>query len=341
MKAVVYDGPRRFEVRDIPVPDPLPGEVRIKVNQVGVCGTDLHIHEGEFRTAYPLIPGHELVGTIDALGDQVTSFAVGMQVTVNPNLACMECEYCRDGRLILCTDLKGFGSTFPGFFADYTTAPAQLVYPVDDLDPDVAIFCEPNACASHGLDVLAMRPGSTALVIGAGPTGLLLAQGIRNSGASSVTTAATKQFKLDVAKKLGIDQTVLIKRGDPAGNLQALRQASPDGNGYDVVVEATGSPEVGEICVPLTRSGGTVLIYGVTKHADRVPISPYDVFQREITIKGSFAEVTSFVSSIRALSSGRVRTEGIISHKFSFDDYGKALDTLAHDPTAHKVVMVA
>ena len=338
MKAVVYDAPREFTLRDIPTPEPGPGEVRIKVIQVGVCGTDLHIHEGEFRTAYPLIPGHELVGTVDAVGEGVTAFTPGQQVTINPNLACGLCHPCRTGRPILCTDLKGFGSTFPGFIAEYTTAPEQLVYSTEGMAPDVAMFSEPNACACHGTDNLRPRPASTALVIGAGPTGLLLAQHIRNSGAVHVTTAATKQFKLDVARKLGIDNTVRIERGDPEGALAALRAAGPEG-GYDYVVEATGSPEIGGICVPLTASGGTVLIYGVTKHADRFAVSPYDIFQREITVRGSFAEVTSFTSSIATLRSGRVKTDGIISHRFGMDEYGRALETLASDPTAHKVLV--
>ena len=338
MKAVVYDAPRRFSVRDLPTPTPGPGEVRIRVLQVGVCGTDLHIHEGEFRTAYPLIPGHELVGIVDAVGEGVGRVAVGEQVTVNPNQACGVCHFCQQGRPILCTDLKGFGSTFPGFIAEYAVAPASLVCSVAGLDPDVAVFSEPNACACHGVDNLRPRAGSTALVIGVGPTGLLLAQQIRNAGAVHVTTAATKQFKLDTARRLGIDQAVLIPRGDPEAALAALRQAGPE-HGYDYVVEATGAPQIGEICVPLTASGGTVLVYGVTKHADTFAIHPYDVFSREITIRGSFAEVTSFVESIATLRSGRVRTDGIISHRFGLDEYGRALETLATDPTAHKVVV--
>ena len=215
MKAVVYDAPREFAVRDVPTPEPAAGEVRIKVDQVGVCGTDLHIHDGEFQARFPLIPGHELVGTIDALGEGVERFAVGEQVTVNPNVYCGHCEYCLSGRLILCSNLKGMGSNFPGFFAEYATAPENLTFSVEGLDPDVAVFSEPAACAMHGLERLEIRPGSSALVIGAGPTGLLLAQLIASGGATSVTVAAPRQFKLDAALKLGVDQVVLIDRASP------------------------------------------------------------------------------------------------------------------------------
>ncbi|HEV7964838.1 MAG TPA: zinc-dependent alcohol dehydrogenase family protein [Actinoplanes sp.] len=340
MKAVVYDAARSYAVKEIPTPDAGAGEVRIKVDQVGVCGTDLHIHEGDFNAVFPLIPGHELVGVVDQIGAGVTRFRVGEQVTVNPNVHCGHCDYCLSGRLILCPNLKGYGSNFPGFFADFVTVPTNLVFSVDGLPKDTAVFTEPAACAMHGLETLELRPGASVLVFGAGPTGLLLAQLIASGGASSVTVAAPTQFKLDTAAGLGVDRTVRISRDDAEGNIAKLRAASPGGDGYDVVVEATGSTRIGEICVPLTRNGGTVLVYGVTRGDEVVKFHPFDVFRREITIKGSFAEITSFAAAIAALRSGRAKTDGIITHRFSLDDYGKALDALEHDPSVHKVVIV-
>jgi D-arabinitol dehydrogenase (NADP+) len=339
MKAVVYDAPRSWAVREIETPQVGPGEVRIKIDQVGVCGTDLHIHEGDFNAVFPLIPGHELVGVVDALGEGVDRFRVGEQVTVNPNVFCGYCDYCLSGRLILCENAKGLGSNYPGFFAEYVTVSHLLVFSVEGLPKDTAVFSEPAACAMHGLETLGLRPGASALVLGAGPTGLLLAQLIASGGASSVTVAAPSQFKLDRATELGIDSVVRIDRDDTDGNLARLREAS-GGRGYDVVVEATGSTKVAELCVPLTRNGGTVLVYGVTRPDELVSYHPFDVFRREITIKGSFAEMTSFGAAIAALRSGRARTDGIITHRFSLDEYGEALDTLAHDPTCHKVVIV-
>lgn len=341
MKAVVYDAARSYAVQEIPAPQAAAGEVRIKVDQVGVCGTDLHIHEGDFNAVFPLIPGHELVGVVDQLGDGVTRFHVGEQVTVNPNVYCGHCAYCLSGRLILCANAKGYGSNFPGFFAECVTVPEALVFSVEGLPRDTAVFTEPAACAMHGLESLRLRPGSSVLVFGAGPTGLLLAQLIATGGAASVTVAAPSQFKLDTATRLGIDRTVRISRGDAAGTIAALRAASPDGDGFDVVVEATGSPAIGDICVPLTRNGGTVLVYGVTRADDIVTFHPFDVFRREITIRGSFAEMTSFGAAIAALRTGRAKTDGIITHRFALDDYGKALDALQHDPSVHKIVIVA
>ncbi|HST82184.1 MAG TPA: zinc-dependent alcohol dehydrogenase family protein [Kineosporiaceae bacterium] len=340
MRAVVYDAPRSYAVTDIPTPAAAAGEVRIKVDQVGLCGTDLHIHEGDFNAAFPLIPGHELVGVVDQLGAGVSRLSLGEAVSVNPNVYCGSCQYCLAGRLILCENLKGYGSNFPGFFAEYVTVPQNLVFSTEGLPPDTAVFTEPASCAMHGLETLGVRPGASALVFGAGPTGLLLAQFIASGGAASVTVAAPTQFKLDTAARLGIDRTVQIDRDDAAGNIEKVRAAASSGGGYDFVVEATGSTAVAEICVPLTRNGGTVMIYGVTRADELVSFHPFDVFRREITIKGSFAEITSFPAAIAALRAGRAKTDGIITHRFSLEDYGKALDALQSDPTVHKIVIV-
>ncbi len=339
MKAVVYDAPRSYAIQDIPSPDPGPGEVRIKVIQVGVCGTDLHIHNGDFNAAFPLIPGHELVGTVQAVGTGVTRVKVGEQVSVNPNVNCGLCDYCLAGDPIRCSALKGLGSNFPGFFAEYVVVHERLVFSTEGLPVDTAVFTEPAACAMHGLERLKVWPGSTALVFGAGPTGLLLAQLIKSGGATSVTVAAPTRFKLDRASALGIDHTIEISRTDPLGNRE-LAWAASGGRGYDIVVEATGATSVGDICVGLTRNGGTVLVYGVTRADETIAFHPFDVFRREISIIGSFAEITSFASAIGALRSGRVRTDGIITHRFALDEYGAALECLRSDKSAHKVVLV-
>jgi D-arabinitol dehydrogenase (NADP+) len=318
MKAVVYSGPSVFEIADVPIPVPGPGQVLVKMEQTGVCGTDLHLHEGEFDAVFPMTPGHETVGRVD-----------GELVTVNPNKPCGRCDYCRSGRPVLCADGTGLGSSRPGFFAEYAVADEDQIFSVEGLDLDTATLVEPTACAMHGIETLQIRPGATALVIGAGPTGLLLAQLMASSGASSVTVADRIPFKLETATRLGIDSVIDASGGAPGY----------DPSGYDIVVEATGLPSVGATCVALTRRGGTVLLYGVMRAADTVPIHPYDLFRREITVKGSYAEMTSFGAAIAALRSGRASGAGLITHRFPLSDYGRALSTLRSDPAAHKVVV--
>jgi D-arabinitol dehydrogenase (NADP+) len=337
MKAVVYSGPRVFAVEEVPATDPGPQEVRITVHQTGLCGTDKHIHEGDFNAAFPLVPGHEIVGTVESTGEQVSGLEPGQWVTVNPNMSCGRCDQCRRGRALLCRNLRGIGSNSPGGFAEQITVPADLVFDVGGLEPDVAVFAEPTACALHGLETLRPQPGSTALVLGAGATGLLLAQLLAAGGVAHVTVAAPSRRQLDRATALGIDSTVLIDRDCPAESARRLFEHSE--GGYDNVVEATGSARVGARCVGLTRDGGTVMVYGVTHPDDTFPVHPYDIFRREITIKGSFAEIASFPAAIAALRSGRVRTDGLITHRYGLDDYGRALDDFSNDKSLHKAVV--
>ena len=338
MRAVVYDAPRQWSVREVPTPEPEGDEILIKVSQTGICGTDLHIHEGGFYAAFPLIPGHEVAGTVAALGVDVTGFDIGERVTVNPNVPCGTCDYCQRGQTLVCPNLQGVGTNFPGTFAEYLKMKQQYVYSTEGLDDDVAVFAEPTSCAVHGVDVLNTRPGSTALVFGAGPTGLILAQLLQHSGAAHVTVAASSKFKLRRAAALGVDATYLMDRSDLDGSVEALKVMS-DG-GFDVVVEATGSTDVADVCVPLTRNGGQVMVYGVTDADDRMSISPYDVFRREITIKGSFAQVDDFPGAVAVLRTGRANPDGLITHRFKLDDYGEALEALQHDRTVHKIVLI-
>jgi D-arabinitol dehydrogenase (NADP+) len=198
MKAVRYEAPGDFAVTDVPMP-PVPLDVLIKIHQTGVCGTDLHLHHGTYIGVYPLTPGHETIGEVDEVGAEVTRFRPGQRVTVNPNIYCGHCEYCLAGQLVRCANTEGMGVHRPGFFAEYASADHRQVFSVDGLEAETAVFAEPSACAMHGLETLDLRPGGSALVLGAGPTGLLLAQLIGSGGATSVTVADIVPFKLETA----------------------------------------------------------------------------------------------------------------------------------------------
>lgn len=337
MRAVLYERPRQFAVESVPSPEPPPGAVRVRLTATGVCGTDVHIHDGDFFASFPLIPGHEPAGVVDAVGDGVEGLAPGRRVAVNGNSGCGRCRFCATGSPLLCRDLSALGVTGPGGFAEYMLAPAGQCLPVDDLEPDVAVMVEPTACAVHGLDVLGLRPGSDVLLFGAGPTGLMLSQLLMHSGAARVTVAAPTAFKLDLAKAYGVDETVELDRRNQQVGAARLRELAPDG--YDAVVDATGAVAVSERCVALAKDGGTVMFYGVTRPADQIAISPYEVYRRELTIKGSFAQVNSFPRAIEYLRNGRVKTEGLITHRFGLDGFGSALEAVRTDPTCHKAII--
>jgi len=336
MRAVVFDGPGTVSVRDLPDPEPGPGEVRVRPLLTGICGTDRHLLAGGFMATFPLVPGHEIVGEVESLGDGAEGVPVGTLVAVDNTDVCGACESCRRGKPLYCSRFRSLGCNAPGGFAELMTAPAAKCFPLDGLDPAVAVMTEPLACAVHGADVLGLRPGSDVLLFGAGPTGLLLAQLLMHGGAARITVAAPSEHKLEVARSVGVDETVPVDRADPAVSTRRLREVAP--SGFDVVVEATGAPSVLAICTGLTRTGGTVLVYGMADERAAVPFSPYQIFARELTVKGSFAQIHCFDRALLELRTGRVRTDGIITDRFQLDRFGEALEAVAGSRTIKAVV---
>jgi D-arabinitol dehydrogenase (NADP+) len=337
MQAAVYDRPRQLRLAEVPDPTPGPGEVRLRVRVTGVCGTDVHLHDGEFFPVYPLIPGHEVVGEVDMVGEGADGLAVGQLVVLDNMLTCGLCDKCRRGRPNFCRHLRALGVTGPGGFAEYLVAPAAKCYPVDDLALDTAVLAEPVACAIHGLDVLALRPGSDVLVVGAGPSGLILTQLLRSSGAGRLIVAAPTEAKLDLARHFGADSTVRLGREDPDAGVGVLAEMAPDG--FDVVIDATGALGVLERALGLVRDGGVLFVYGMAEERARLPVSPYDVFRRELTIKGSFAQCFSFDRAVLALRGGRVRSEGLITHRYPLASYPQAVETVRSDRACVKAVV--
>ncbi len=326
-RAVVYDRPEHFEVRSVAEPTPGPGEVLLAVEVAGVCGTDLHLHAGEFGPTYPLIPGHEFVGTVVAVGRSEDAHLEGHRVVVDNTASCGRCVECRRGRPAYCRHLVAQGVNAPGGFAEHVVTDADRCFVVDDLDPEVAVLAEPVACVVHGLDVLALRPEADVLLFGAGPTGLILTSLLSRTGAGRLVVAAPTASKLVLAAERGADRTVRVDRTDPEASTEELRSLAPDG--FDVVIDATGAPAVLASTLGLTRTGGTVFVYGMPPESSVWGVSPYDVFRRELTIRSSFAQQFSFDRALAALRSGRVDATGIISHRFGLDEYAAALAAVA------------
>jgi D-arabinitol dehydrogenase (NADP+) len=330
----VYDEPRRFRVADVPTPEPGPGEVRLAGVLSGMCGTDLHIHDGGFFSRYPLTPGHEILGRVDAVGQDVVEPREGQVVAADNTVLCGHCYFCRRDQPLFCRNFYSLGVNGPGGFAEATIVRAEKCFPADDLAPEVAVMTEPTACAIHGMDVLDLRPGSDVLIWGAGPTGLILAQLVLHGGAARVTVAAPTEFKLDLARGYEVDETVQVDRREPAAAVARVRDLAP--LGFDVVIEATGATAVAAQCLPLVKDGGTMLVYGMANEGETVAFSPYEIFRRELTIKGSFAQTHCFDRALAVLRSGRVRTDGILTHRFALDGYGAALEALRSDPSCLK-----
>lgn len=337
MKAILYSEPGRFVLTELPALEPGPGQVVVRPTSVGVCGTDLHIDDGGFMAEFPLIPGHEISGEVLRVGDGVEGLTVGQRAVVDNASACGHCPQCGRGRPLFCRNFASLGVNRNGGFADEVLTPANKVFPVPDLHPDLAVVAEPLACAVHGMDVLAPALGSDVLLFGAGPTGVLLAQLLLHGGVGRLTVAAPTAFKLELLKTYGVDDTVEIPRGNPAQAVAAVRALAP--HGYDVAIDATGAAGLVQQLPTLVREGGTVLVYGMTSEPETVAWRPYDIFRRELTVKGSFAQVNCFDRALAMLRSGRIRTDGLITHRFPLARYGDALQALRTDSSCHKAVI--
>ncbi|KAJ8509385.1 hypothetical protein ONZ45_g8439 [Pleurotus djamor] len=324
MKALYYHRPRDFEVTDVPIPQIADDEVLIKVSLCGSCGTDLHISEGEFIAEFPLIPGHEVVGVIEQVGKSVKEFSPGDRCVADNSITCDNCFYCRRGNPLLCENFASRGVTMAGGFAEYVAFEAKKVYKIHNLTDEEAILVEPAACAIHGMDRLNASVGVEALIIGAGPTGLILAQLLKLNGASKVVIAANKGIKTQIAKDLNAgDVYVELDRTDPEPQWKQLKEDNP--YGFDVVIEATGSERVANDAINFVRRGGTLMIYGVYDNSALVHWPPSKIFGDEIKIIGSFAQVLCFPRAVAYLDSGKINVKGMVTDVFKLEDYDKVL----------------
>jgi len=328
MKALYYHKPEDYEVRQVPTPQCGEQEVLVKVTACGVCGTDQHIHHGEFISQFPLIPGHEVVGRIVAVGSKVTAFKPGARVVADNGISCGKCFYCRRGQDLLCEDFTSKGCTIQGGFAEYVTFHESKVYEIHNLTDIEATLIEPAACAVHGMDKLRPPVGCEVLLMGAGPTGLILAQLLKLNGAMKVVLAANKGRKMEIARELGCADVYLeLDREDPEPQWEQLKKDNP--YGFDVVIEATGVEKLANDAINYVRRGGTLMVYGVYANKALVHWPPGKIFGDEITIIGSFAQVFCFPRAVAYLDSGKVKVNGMVTDVYTIDQFGEALEKMA------------
>lgn len=317
MRAVVIQEPGALSVVDVPDPAPAAGEIVVAPRAVGICGTDLHIIDGEFPPApYPLIPGHEFAGEVVAVGTGVTGVRVGDRVAVDPSLFCGRCVYCSRQRGNLCTDWGAIGDTVDGAFAEYVSVPAGNACPVpESLTWAAAALVEPLSCVVHGLRRLAIRPGSELLIVGAGTIGLLLLQAARRSGAATVAVVDLDAGRRALASRLGADTVA-----GSVADLIAVR-----GRGFEYVIEATGVPAAAAAAIDGLDRGGTMLVFGVSPAEAVVSVSPFRVYNDELTILGSMAVLRTFEPAVNLMLAGAVAADEMVTHTFGLADFGDAV----------------
>ena len=327
----MYLGPRRMELQDVPEPVPAPGEARVQVAAAAICGSDLHgFREASPRRIPPLIMGHEVVGTVDRVGEGVDAALEGTRVVAMPVVSCGACARCAEGKPNLCPNRLLMGMNFPGAFAESFTIDASRLLPMPEGLSDVnGTMVEPLANAVHSVE-RAVRSGDDVLVIGAGPIGLFAARAAVLAGAARTFVVDKLPDRLALAKALGAEPI------DVEGAAGALETAT-GGAGVDVVIDAAGFPATWALALQTARPGGHVDVIGLG--AVEGPASYHAIVAKGLTIVGSYACVESdFTRSIQLLRSGDVDVEGW-TVTMPLSEGQSAFEALVDDGRFTKVVL--
>ena len=324
MKAAVLYGVRDLRLENVPKPEISDNEVLIKVNACGICGTDIHIYRGEWKTNTPIILGHEFSGVIADVGREVKGLNIGDPVVAEPNIPCGSCYFCRmSERNYFCENLEATGVTVNGAFAEYVKVVASNVYKLPKgYNLDEAALIEPLACCVRGIDQAKIKIGDTVAIIGAGPVGLILLQLALQSGASMVIQTDMEDSTLRLAKELGADHTINVTEEDPVESIKELT----GGYGVDVAIEAVGKPEAITQAMRATQRGGRLVIFGVSPEDAVWKVRPFELYDKELTIKTSYRSPYTFQRAVKIAVSGRVRLKTLISHIFKIDKVHRAFE---------------
>ena len=334
MIAGTFGGIGILEIAERPIPEIVKADwVLIKNEGCGVCGSDLHILADPpgFEATLGAVLGHEFLGWVVEVGSAVTSIQVGDRVAVNPNMTCGNCRFCKAGQANHCENWTTLGLDMDGGFASYTTAPESALHLVpEDLPFDTAVWIEPLSCVVNGTDKIAIQPAQTAVIIGAGPIGMLHAMMFKAAGAK-VVISDLAPVRLEMAEKIGMDVVINAK----TDNLTEVVMDFTNGMGAEVVADAVGS-QFGK-AVEIAARGGQITLFGMSEHA-RPEVKQFDITRNELTVYGTFVSPYTFPRAIQILASGVIDPSVLNTMKLSIENMQQGIDA-ARAGEAVKVVV--
>lgn len=324
MRSAVFYGKGDLRVEERVMPEVGAKDVLIQVKACGVCGTDVHIYEGDKGAAEvtpPTILGHEFSGVVAEVGKEVTKYKPGDRVCIDPNCYCGSCDFCRNGAAHYCTDMIGYGTTVNGGFAEYCSVNERQVYLLGEHTSfEQGAMAEPAACCLHGMDMCDVKPGNSVVVIGGGMIGLLMLQLSRLAGASKTALLEPVESKRKVGKKLGADVVI-----DP---LHEDVKAVLKENGMtwiNTVIECVGKPSTIEQAIDIAGNKGTVMMFGLTKPDEVISVKPFQIFQKELTLRASYINPYTQKRALDLIDSGRLDVSSMICEVAGLDKLEEVL----------------
>ncbi|MFQ7497927.1 MAG: zinc-dependent alcohol dehydrogenase family protein [Blautia coccoides] len=311
MRSAVFYGKHDLRVEEHEVPAVGPHDVLIQVKACGVCGTDVHIYEGDKGAAEvtpPTILGHEFAGIISEVGSQVKNYKPGDRVCIDPNCYCGACDPCRNGVAHYCENMIGYGTTVDGGFAEYCSVDERQVYLLgENTTFEQGAMAEPVACCLHGIDMCEIQPGHQVVVIGGGMIGLLMLQLAKLAGAAKVALLEPVENKREVGKKLGADICI-----DPMREDVKSRLAECGMNWVNVVIECVGRPPTIEQAIDIAGNKAVVMMFGLTKPDEQIAVKPFQIFQKELVLKASYINPYTQRRALDLINSGRLDVSSMV-----------------------------
>lgn len=331
-QAVFMTGLNQMEIRDIPMPVPKMDQVLVKLEYVGICGSDVHYLEhgaiGDFVVDGDFILGHECAGTIVETGEGVTELKVGDRVALEPGITCGQCEFCKSGKYNLCPDVE-FLATPPyhGCLENYIAFPANMCFKLpDNISTKEGALIEPLAVGMHAAGQGDVGLGDSVVILGAGCIGLVTLLSCKAFGATDITVVDVMDKRLDYAMKLGATRVINARESDVIQEIEDITK----GRGVDVVLETAGNKATIKQTSYLVKRGGTIVLVGLAAE-DIIDYNFAKIMNKEATIKSVFRYRNIYPKAIHAIANGIIDVSGIVTHEFDFEDTAKAFDFVIHN----------